>query len=212
MHHDTLREKYLNRANDFSQLASVEEKRLMALSLLRLLNFIGGIILIWFAFTKSQLAGYLSIMPLFLLFLFLLKKYSDHSERKAFLQRLSLVNRNESGAMSGDLSPFDSGFRYADPRHFFSGDVDLFGRNSLFQYLNRTVTGYGRDILAGWLADPYPLSAGLPGRQEVVREMSLKENWRHRFMAAGMKKPLDREDIAGLVAWMNESPSLNMVY
>ena len=63
-----------------------------------------------------------------------------------------------------------------DPHHDFSNDVDLFGDDSLFQYLNRTVTGYGRDILAGWLSDPYPLAAELFQRQEAIRELALRKN------------------------------------
>ncbi len=39
--------------------------------------------------------------------------------------------------------------------HDFSEDIDLFGEDSLFRYLNRTVTGYGREILSGWVADPF---------------------------------------------------------
>ncbi len=208
MHKETLTEKYLRQAQNFSRMASREEKYLLVLSLLRLLIFAGGLILIWFAISRRLFAGYILILPLVLLFLFLLKRYSTHSDKKIFLQNLSLINRHEADAISGDLSAFESGSMYADPHHSFSNDVDLFGKNSLFRYLNRTITGYGRDILASWLTDPYSLSADLSSRQAAIREIAEKESWRHRFMAAGMMKPLEKSDIAGLVDWMNEDSAI----
>ena len=86
----------------------------------------------------------------------------------------------------------------------FSYDVDLFGVSSIFQYLNRTVTEYGRDILGGWLSDPYPLSEKLISRQEAIREVAAKDKWRQEFMASGMKTPLKKNEISELIKWIEE--------
>ena len=212
MQHDILREKYLREAQRYVLLSEKEEKSLLFLSFMRLLTFAGGLIMIWFGFTQSFIGGILLTFALLLLFLYLLKLYSDHSGKKILLTNLALINRNEANAMTGDLSAFETGEIYSDPRHFFSNDVDLFGTDSLFRFLNRTVTGYGRDILAGWLSDPYTLSLDLAKRQEAIREMAQKEIWRQNFMAAGMNKPLDKESIAGLFEWMNESPAIEATF
>jgi len=181
---------------------------LLVLSILRLAVFGGGVFLIWLGFTRSLIAGFLLMTVIVILFLYLLKRYSYHTENKIFLSRLILVNQNEAEAVSGNLSAFEAGNGYADPHHSFSNDVDLFGNNSLFHYLNRTVTGYGRDILASWLSDPFTLSGELILRQEAVKELAIKEEWRHTFMASGMKKPLEKINIDSLVGWMNESPAI----
>jgi len=144
--------------------------------------------------------------------MYLLKLYSEHAEKKIFLGHLALINSNEANAVSGDLSAFEGGSSYADPQHFFSNDVDLFGKNSLFRYLNRTVTGYGRDILAGWLSDPYHLSGELIARQEAIRELAMKEKWRQVFMASGMRMPLEKGHISGLIDWMNEEPEIRSTF
>jgi hypothetical protein len=204
MQQEKIYEKYLKEADSFRLLVAREERILLVLSILRFSVFTGGFILIWFGFTRSVIAGLLSAPVLVTLFLYLLKQYSDHSERKLFLGNLVLVNQNEAAAVAGDLSAFESGAYYSDPHHDFSYDVDLFGKNSLFHYLNRTVTGYGRDILAGWLSDPFPLSGELPSRQEAVRELAGRDKWRHRFMASGLKKPLEKAHIDGLTGWINE--------
>src|SRR5664279_5178280 len=114
------------------------------------------------------------------------------------------IKENEVDALSGDLKAFDSGNSYSDIRHDFSFDVDMFGTSSLFQYLNRTVTGYGRDILASWLSDPFILSKELMLRQEAIKELASKDKWRHKFMASGMKIPLEKDEISGLLKWLEE--------
>ena len=206
MHQDIIRERYSQEADRLRLLESGKERVLLTFSALRLIIFAGGTILVWFGFTKSSIAGFLLMPVMIIIFLWLLKLYSEHSEKKVFLGNMARINQNEADALSGDLSAFESGTAYADLHHGFSNDVDLFGTNSLFHYLNRTVTGYGRDILAGWLSDPFPLSDNLMERQEAVRELALKEQWRHTFMAAGMKKPLEKIQINVLTGWMNESP------
>jgi len=199
-----LKEKYIIAAKNFRLLEDKEDNLLFILSILRLFSFIGGLALIWLVFTLNLTAGILSILMFVTIFLYLLKLYSIHSEKKEFLSNLALINQNEAKALSGDLSGFEPGNMYIDTDHYFSNDVDLFGNSSLFQYLNRCVTGYGRDILAGWLSDPFPLAGELNLRQDAIRELSEKENWRHDFMASGMKKSLEKGHISGLLEWMEE--------
>jgi len=198
------REYYLKRAEKYSQLESVEEKRLFYLSVLRFVTFIGGFVLIYFGFLYKPTAGLLLIPAVTVMFLYLLILYSSHSRKKSFYSSLSIINLNEAGAVSGDLSPFEAGNSYIDTGHDFSNDVDLFGNSSLFQYLNRTVTGYGRDILAGWLSNPYPLASELTSRQDAVSELAAKDNWRQEFLAHGMKKVIEKSDVATLLKWMEE--------
>jgi DNA mismatch repair ATPase MutS len=211
-----IKEEYLSSAEGYRLLEVKEDRLLLYLSVLRLLTFTGGLILIWFGFRESLSAGFLIVAVIMFLFLFLLKLYSDHSWKKEYFSNLAKINQDEADAVSGDLSAFESGNAYSDEGHDFSNDLDLFGNSSLFQYLNRTVTGYGQDILAGWLSDPYPLSPELILRQEAIRELALKKIWRNEFMASGMKKSLDKGDITALLDWMRdafltESSSIRMI-
>lgn len=201
-----LKEKYFLASKNFSLLESKEDKLLFVLSVLRLISFIAGLTLIWFSFTENITVGFLSILVFTAIFLYLLKLYSVHSEKKEFLSNLALINQNEARALSGDLSEFEAGNSYTDSDHAFSNDVDLFGNSSLFQYLNRCVTAYGRDILAVWLTDPFLLAGKLILRQDTISELAKKEKWRHEFMASGMKKSLEKSHISDLLEWMGEEP------
>jgi DNA mismatch repair ATPase MutS len=200
-----LSERYLKMADEYCLLEAKEEKILFYLSVLRFLSFTGGAALIWAGFTFNKTAGILIIPAVIVLFLWLLKLWSEHNDKKVFYGNLMIICRNEAAASAGNISAFEPGNLYRDISHDFSNDVDLFGESSLFQYLNRTVSGFGRDILAGWLSDPYPLSADLKLRQEAVLELAAKVSWRHEFLARGMKKPLEKNDISSLMQWMDET-------
>jgi hypothetical protein len=203
-----LKEKYLASKDHFILLMKKEEKLLFWLSVLRLVIFTGGFVLIWMLFTLGILTGIFSVITVAALFFFLLKLYSVHLDKRDYFMNMALLNQNEAAAVSGDISAFDAGNSYKDSTHDFSNDVDLFGNFSLFQYLNRTVTGYGRDILAGWLSYPYRLSDRIGSRQEAIQELALNEKWRHGFMASGMKKPIEKEHITALLEWTEETRSV----
>ena len=201
---DQLKEKYQSSALSYRLLGKKQESLLLILSFLRFFTFFGGLTLIWIGFTMSTLAGGILILVLTVIFLSLVKLFLINSAKREFLGNLAQINQNEADALSGNLSAFESGSSYTDIRHDFSFDIDLFGASSLFQYLNRTVTGYGRDILASWLSDPFILSKELMLRQEAIKELASKDKWRHEFMASGMKIPLVKSEISGLLNWIEE--------
>lgn len=73
----------------------------------------------------------------------------DRMERRT---DLCTVYENELKYLSGDFTPFDDGRRYADTAHPFAYDMDIFGAQSLFHRINRTVTSGGSDRLATMLS------------------------------------------------------------
>ncbi len=207
MNREQLYKAYLEAAERFREEEKTEDKRLLLLSLLRLFCFAGGLALTIFLFLRhSPAMGLGTALITIVLFLYLLKLYSDHTTKKEFAANLGTINRREAQALKGDLSGFNAGNEFTDHSHDYSYDVDLFGDDSLFQYLNRTVTGYGREILARWLSDPFSLASSLDERQEIVRELASNPEWRHKFMASGMNVPLEADQIRSLSDWLMEKP------
>ena len=201
---ENLIEKYKQLAEKNNLLCMKHKKILFTLSLLRLIVFAGGIGIAIVGFTLSPEAGIISVILTIILFLYLLNRYEIHSERKEFFGNLETINRNEINALSGDLSPYINGNRWINTDHDFSNDIDLFGQDSLFHFLNRTVTGQGRDTLAHWLSQPYGISGEIKQRQEAISELSSKTEWRQEFMAHGIGKSLEKEDIEGLLDWLTD--------
>ena len=188
-----------------NHLLSVNEKKsLFILSVLRLLIFIGGICLTIVGFSFSAALGIALLLISISLFLFLLNRYVFHSERNGLFTNLETISLDELKALSGDLSSFKDGHKWKSVDHDFSNDIDIFGSDSLFQYLNRTVTGHGREKLALWLSEPYKISDDFKFRQKAIAELSEKINWRQEFMANGIGKSLEKEDIEGLITWLTD--------
>jgi hypothetical protein len=185
-------------------LSANEKKSLLILSILRLIIFVGGICLTIVGFSFNPALGFALLLISISLFLFLLNRYEFHLTKKEFFTNLETINMDELKAFSGDLSSFKDGEEWKSIDHDFSNDIDLFGRDSLFQYLNRTVTGHGREKLAQWLSEPYLISNNLKFRQEAIAELSEKINWRQAFLANGIGRSLEKEDIEGLLNWLKD--------
>jgi hypothetical protein len=209
MEREKLKEKYFAEAASFRSQSEKEGKILLLLSLLRLVTFIGGFVLTWFTFAISVLFGILSLLSVIALFLYLLKRYSVHTERKEYLGNLEVINLNEAKALSGDFSMFGGGSSFARAGHDFTYDLDIFGAASLFQYLNRTCTGYGSEVLSGWLSAPFSISSSLEIRQKTIAELSAKYSWRQEFIAKGMNKSLENDHVTGLTGWLKKKAEIN---
>ena len=78
-----------------------------------------------------------------------------------FLHKLEECSRVELEYLAGNFKNLPTGEEYKDQTHPYAHDLDIFGEDSLFQAINRTVTPHGRDKLRGWLL--YPLQSGQPG-------------------------------------------------
>lgn len=99
--------------------------------------------------------------------------------------RLRTVYEKELKYLSGDFSCFGGGSRYIDPSHAFTFDMDVFGHDSLFNRINRTVTTGGSDMLASWLGCLPEDKTVVERRREAVDELAAGEQWRVDFMAMG---------------------------
>lgn len=95
----------------------------------------------------------------------------------------------------GDFSAFDPGQNYVDSQHPYSFDLDLFGKESFFQRINRTVTRKGSDILAQWLTQIPAQAADIGRRQAAVEQLAQQEDLRAHFMACREEEPADTYEL-----------------
>lgn len=108
---------------------------------------------------------------------------------------LKAVYDKELRCLAGDYTPFDDGARYADPRHAYSYDMDIFGPRSLYQRISRCVSTGGADRLADILNTSALTADGTPEeisrRREAVDELAAADRWRVRFEAWGQRATID---------------------
>lgn len=156
------------------------KKNLKILSLLRITVFILTAIAIYLFF-ENTLASTVVLIVGGSGFYFLVVKYSKEKLEKTLLNCKIEINQTEIAVINGDFSFLPNGNEYLDSDHHFSHDIDLFGENSFFQYLNRTASSDGSRKLANLMTEN--LTSSIFQKQEAIKELSEKVKWRQHFSA-----------------------------
>ena len=116
---------------------------------------------------------------------------------------LQQINENELTALTGSYYHFEDGAIHTPHEHVYANDIDLFGRASLFQYINRTTSEMGSAALARWLLNPADENTILQ-RQDAVKELSATTEWRQELQAFGKEKKIGIQTKERLHNWMQE--------
>ena len=186
------------------QLQQVK-KQIFRISMLRLALFIAGIAGLYFFFNQTTLLIVcicLTFLPLFIL----VKIHNRFFIRKEWLETQARIIQEELQALSGDYSSFEDGKEYVNPEHPYSFDLDIFGRRSLFQSINRTCTFFGKVRLAEWLQNHLHEKTSIEKRQKMVREISEHTLFREQFRVAGLVHHGQSSDGEKIQAW-SQSPA-----
>ena len=186
------------------QLQQVK-KQIFRISMLRLALFIAGIAGLYFFFNQTTLlitCICLTFLPLFIL----VKIHNRFFIRKEWLETQARIIQEELQALSGDYSSFEDGKEYVNPEHPYSFDLDIFGRRSLFQSINRTCTFFGKVRLAEWLQNHLHKKTSIEKRQEMIREISEHTLFREQFRVAGLVHHGQSSDAEKIQAW-SQSPA-----
>lgn len=202
----------MNPENHYTERLSLTEgqlqqvkKQIFRISMLRLALFITGIAGVYFFFNQTTLliAG---ICLTFLPFFILVKVHNRLFIRKEWLETQARIIQEELQALSGDYSSFEDGKEYVNPEHPYSFDLDIFGRRSLFQSINRTCTFFGKVRLAEWLQNHLHEKTSIEKRQEMIREISEHTLFREQFRVAGLVHHGQSSDGEKIQAW-SQSPA-----
>ena len=202
----------MNPENHYTERLSLTEgqlqqvkKQIFRISMLRLALFIAGIAGLYFFFNQTTLLIIcicLTFLPLFIL----VKIHNRFFIRKEWLETQARIIQEELQALSGDYSSFEDGKEYVNPEHPYSFDLDIFGRRSLFQSINRTCTFFGKNRLAKWLQNHLHEKTSIEKRQEMIREISEHTLFREQFRVAGLVHHGQSSDGEKIQAW-SQSPA-----
>jgi len=177
--------------------------KLRTLSWLRLLVYIAGVYGVYVYFFEWQIAVSIAIVAV-AVFLYLMSRYTDVSAKRNLAKTLIAINKDEIEIASGDFYKRFSGQEFQDPNHYYSLDIDLFGRGSFFQFMNRTAIEEGTSKLANVLK-ANNIDA-IEERQDAIRELASKPEWRQLYTAKAQL--IDVETPAKtIVSWLKEYQS-----
>ncbi|HWO12357.1 MAG TPA: hypothetical protein VNN80_22830, partial [Polyangiaceae bacterium] len=175
---------YQQRAAEYQRQAERLARRSALVSNLRGLSFAVAVV----AFVSSAVAddprlgaglGSLGLVA----FLCLLVLHARVISAEDLAWRFWRVNENAARRARDDWQSLpEDGAAFAEPKHPFSADLDVFGQRSLFQFINVAHTSYGQAALAGYLSS---LDSGdrILARQRAVRELQSQLELRQELEA-----------------------------
>jgi hypothetical protein len=96
-----------------------------------------------------------------------------------------------------------TGENFETPNHPYTGDLDIFGRASLFQLLDATETRFGALRLALWLRGEHDgtFPTSVRSRQDAVKDLAPRLEFRERLYAAGALLGADKPDPEPFLKW-----------
>ncbi len=196
------------------------KKTAFFMALFRGLSFVGAVLSVVFLLRFGVFYAVSAALILFAFFGFFVKKHNKQKTLLQHINKLIEINKTEIEALHGNIETPDTGIEFVNPNHRFTYDLDVFGKGSVFQYINRSGTWFGRQILAKWLQSPLTDKQQIEKRQEAVKELTERLHWRQNYQAVGLQIPVsdagktkaDKDfstlqfDREWLTKWLNETP------
>ena len=168
---------------------------------------LGAILAIIFAFYLLWSVGIVYVIgaSALLVFIFTRLIYADLKNQSNIQHTNYLIdiNQDELKCLSGNYYDFESGFEHIPKEHRYANDLDIFGRASLFQYINRTTSEPGSKQLAEYLMSPASVSLILE-RQTAIKELSGKVPWIQNLQANSKKNKITFSGKNRLETWIKE--------
>ncbi len=199
-------EYYQKQIDHYTARLKQIKKRRNLITLAKLLTFGYMIFLIYLLINHSTQPLLLLGIGAILVFIFLTLWDSQIIYRQHLIEELLRINTSESDYLAGNFSALDQGERFNDPAHPYAHDLDLFGEDSLFQHLNRTVTFSGTQKLVSWLLSLSKDPEVIHSRQQAAEELCAEPEWCQHFRAAGALHPTQALDAVILKSGPTESP------
>lgn len=191
-----------SRKTKFYQLAAAFQKSHSRVAWLRLTIFLAGISLsVYFIYLRELTPAFVLLVFTFIVFGFIVNYHRKIKESSFFNNVLGQINENEIKMLRLDIEDLHPGLEYLEESHPYAYDLDIFGRHSLFQLINRAVTPLGRAQLGNELKKHFDKKDILK-RQQAIKELKKMVEWRQNFQANGARaKDIDQAAADRLHKW-----------
>lgn len=209
---------YEQRVARYRQQADELARRSALVSNLRGLSFAIAFVGLLSAIFGDSLVGMAAAAVAGLAFACLVAWHARVLSAEDLAWRFWRVNDNAARRARDDWHSLpEDGAEFQDPDHPFTGDLDIFGPRSLFQFTNVAHTSYGQAALARLLSSADAADV-IETRQAAVRELAPRIELRQELEAYTLRSPNPPDqkpshshaplDLRALIAWAESAPLL----
>jgi hypothetical protein len=206
----TAEDFYENNVKKNSQESSALSLKVNVIGWSRLLVIVLCFIVDYFFYKQNKMDVIIIATILFIgVFIGLVIYHNNIFEYKERLDLLVKINQKGIKRISGQFKEFkDNGMEYLEENHPFINDLDVFGHNSIFQYINSTVTKGGKEELVRILKREKVFNhVEIKERQEAIKELGDKAQWRQKLIVEGKLNNSPNIDLPSLLKWSKEKES-----
>ena len=193
-------DEILSRNNDIKSLNNI----INIISIIRLAIVILTVGLAYYFYKhEDRVLLITSVIIGFLIFIIVAIFHNRKIKRKKECELYININKKGIDRINGNFKEQeDKGEEFLDDKHPFASDLDVFGRNSLFQMINSTKTKFGREKLSEIISLKYvPKKNEIVDRQEAIKELAKKVKWRQELEVRSTFKKSGVKDINELLEW-----------
>ena len=203
---------YKNNIKAVNEKLKKLEKVLIYFSILRFIIVILCIGIMYYFYKQSSIEAMGASFLVFLL-IFIIVAFFHNEKINKKKKLLIILEYNEKGIKRLDNTwrEFkDIGEEFINKKHKFSNDLDIFGKSSLFQWINLTKTSFGRKNLANkMMMNSLPTRYDIQEEQEAIKELSNKREFCEKIYFEASIENKKKENIEELLKWLDKDEKSN---
>lgn len=195
--------EYKKREEGYGEQLNQLKVKINRTSNVRLLTVVLGLGLsIYLYFQNQNLLADILLFVTIVTFIALVLIHNRLKDDAKMTKVLLEINTDSIKRINGEWDSFDdSGSEFEDYDHPFTSDLDIFGNQSLFKWMNTAVTYNGRRLLKDWLDTPTSDIQAIKNRQIAAKELSTLLDWRQYFQAEAKLQEKEYNDPQPLFDW-----------
>lgn len=194
---------YRQELDDQTRLLRQLERKRALLGWLRLAVFVVASLLAYKVFSSVGLPGLVPATAGVAVLLYLVVQDLANNTKIGNTKTLIAINEEELNAMDHRFLDRDDGSRFMPKEHAYAADLDIFGKASVYQWLNRCYTEQGQNLLSQNLLQAQSTAVVLK-RQEAVKELAPQLKWRQQFQAFAMQTRVTQGTENRVMLWAAE--------
>ena len=195
------RNYYNQKSDTLVKLIQEQSTKSKWISRSRLMVFISGILCIWTLW--GHVIPMITLLILLVLLFTFLIRYNDATDQKLKLyQHLYLLTGEEIKSLDHQFLHKPDGEKLIQMVGLESNDLDILGKGSLFQFINRSISDMGQEEMARSLTGT---GENIKAKQDAILELSQKMEWILTFRAIQSFSPLSQRSKNFLSGWIQDN-------
>ena len=196
-------ETYRQQLNTLDARLQAAKRKKERISWTRLAVIIATVLTAYQLWTQNIPLAFLAAAIGIAIFLRLVVLAGRNHEIIVQLNNLVAINQEELKVLDHQYTQLPDGLHFKPADHAYANDLDIFGRASIYQYVNRASTEKGQQTLAQWLLHPVDANI-ITERQGAVKDLADIVEWRQTLQAYGQQQPLTNSMQSDIEEWMKE--------